>query len=72
MESLLGSRYTRSSPVCLSHGRDESYHPTTPPCAVAFVKNTTEVQTIVTLCAKEKIHVIPFGAGTINIIMKKF
>ncbi|MEQ8585112.1 MAG: FAD-linked oxidase C-terminal domain-containing protein [Thalassobaculaceae bacterium] len=46
------------------HGTDESYHPTVAPDAVFFAQSTEEVARAVTICAKHKWPVIPFGVGT--------
>lgn len=46
------------------HGTDESYHPTVAPDAVFFARSTEEVSQAVTICAKHKWPVIPFGVGT--------
>lgn len=46
------------------HGTDESYHPTVAPDAVFFARSTEEVSDAVTICAKHKWPVIPFGVGT--------
>ncbi|WPZ32180.1 FAD-linked oxidase C-terminal domain-containing protein [Thalassobaculum sp. OXR-137] len=46
------------------HGTDESYHPTMAPDAVFFARSTEEVSQVVTICAKHKWPVIPFGVGT--------
>jgi D-lactate dehydrogenase (cytochrome) len=45
-------------------GKDASYHPCVPPDAVAFVHSTREVSEIVKICARHKVPIIPFGAGT--------
>ena len=46
------------------HGKDASYDPCVPPDAVAFAQSTEEVSDIVKLCARNKVPIIPFGAGT--------
>lgn len=46
------------------HGTDESYHPTVAPDAVFFARSTEEVSDAVTICARHKWPVIPFGVGT--------
>ena len=46
------------------HGRGESYHATLPPHGVCRVQSTEEVASIVRLCAKYRVPIIPFGAGT--------
>jgi D-lactate dehydrogenase (cytochrome) len=46
------------------HGKDESYHQSAPPDAVAFAQSTEDVSAIVRICAKHKVPVIPYGTGT--------
>ncbi len=64
LRALLGDRFSQAAAVCQQHGKDESYHPSVPPDAVAFVRSTAEVQAIVKACARERVPVIPFGTGT--------
>ena len=64
LQGLLGERLSRAASVREQHGKDASYHPCAPPDAVAFPKSTEEVSEIVKLCARHKVPIIPFGAGT--------
>ncbi|OUR77877.1 FAD-binding oxidoreductase [Alphaproteobacteria bacterium 46_93_T64] len=64
LEEILGDRCTTAQSVRDQHGKDESWHPSCPPDVVCFAKSTEEVSKIVKICAKFKIPVIPFGAGT--------
>ncbi|MCC7167450.1 MAG: FAD-binding protein [Rhodospirillales bacterium] len=64
LESLLGERLTRNAAIRERHGQGESWHPPMPPEAVAFARSTAEVSAIVALCAKHRVPVIAFGAGT--------
>src|SRR6516165_6578227 len=64
LKQLLGERLSTATSVREQHGRDESYHPSVPPDAVAFVETTEEVADIVRICARYKVPVIPFGTGT--------
>jgi len=64
LQALLGDRFTQAAAVRQQHGKDESYHPSMPPDAVAFARTTDEVQAIVKACARDKVPVIPFGTGT--------
>jgi len=63
-KALLGDRFSTSAAVREHHGKDESYHPNFPPDGVAFATSTEEVSAIVTICAKHKLPIIPFGTGT--------
>jgi D-lactate dehydrogenase (cytochrome) len=64
LKSLLGDRLSVTPAIRDRHGKDESYHPSVPPDAVAFARSTEEVSAIVKICAKHKVPVIPYGAGT--------
>src|SRR5262245_21391059 len=64
LKTLLGDRLSTAASVREQHGRDESYHPPAPPDAVAFARTTEEVSAIVKVCAKHKLPVIPYAAGT--------
>jgi D-lactate dehydrogenase (cytochrome) len=64
LEHLLGDRLSTAAAMCERHGKDASYHPCVPPDAVAFVQSTEEVSEIVKVCARHKVPIIPFGAGT--------
>ncbi len=64
LRSLLGDRLSTSAVVREQHGRDESYHPSAAPDAVAFARSTEEVSEIVRICAAQKLPVIAFGTGT--------
>jgi D-lactate dehydrogenase (cytochrome) len=61
---LLGDRLSTAMIVREHHGKDQTWNPSAPPDAVAFVQSTEEVQAVVQSCAKHKIPVIPFGAGS--------
>jgi D-lactate dehydrogenase (cytochrome) len=60
----LGDRLSTAASVREQHGKDESYHPSVPPDAVAFARSTEEVGAIVGICARHKVPVIPYAAGT--------
>ena len=64
LRALLGDRLSTADAVRAHHGKDESYHPPAPPDAVAFAKTTDEVARIVTLCARHRTPIVPFGVGT--------
>ena len=46
------------------HGRDESPYDTTPPDCVVFPTTTAEVAEVVRMCARHRVPVIAYGAGT--------
>jgi D-lactate dehydrogenase (cytochrome) len=46
------------------HGRDESPYDTTPPDCVVFPTSSAEVAEVVRMCAKHRVPVIAYGAGT--------
>ncbi len=64
LRQLVGDRLSLSVAVRENHGKDESYHQSSPPDAVVFAQSTEEVSDIVKLCAHHKIPVIPYGTGT--------
>ncbi len=64
LKALLGDRLSLSAAVREQHGHDESYHATAAPDAVAFPESTQEVAAIMTLAAKHRVPVVPFGTGT--------
>lgn len=64
IRNLLGERLSTSQAVCDQHGKDETWNPAAAPDAVAFVQTTAEVQSIVRICAKHAVPIIPFGAGS--------
>jgi D-lactate dehydrogenase (cytochrome) len=64
LRQLLGARLSSAASVREQHGKDASYHPYVAPDAVAFAQSTEEVSEIVKICARHKVSLIPFGAGT--------
>ncbi|HEX6980373.1 MAG TPA: FAD-linked oxidase C-terminal domain-containing protein [Alphaproteobacteria bacterium] len=64
IKAVLGDRLSTAAAVREQHGRDESYHPSMPPDAVAFVRSTEEVSAVVRICARHRVPVVPFGTGT--------
>ncbi|MBI3453856.1 MAG: FAD-binding protein [Rhodospirillales bacterium] len=64
LKALLGDRLSTATAVREQHGKDESYHASVPPDAVAFARTTDEVCAIVKICARHKMPVIPYGTGT--------
>ncbi len=64
LKTLLGDRLSTATAVREQHGKDESYHPSVPPDAVAFARSTDEVSAIMRICHKHKVPMIPYAAGT--------
>ena len=64
LRQLLGDRLSTKADILELHGRDESYHPATPPDAVAFATSTEEVARIASLCHRFDTPIIAFGTGT--------
>jgi D-lactate dehydrogenase (cytochrome) len=64
LSALLGERLSTNPSLREQHGRGEAHHPPVPPDAVAFARSTEEVARIVGICARHRLPVIPFGAGT--------
>ena len=62
--ALLGDRFSTAQAVRDHHGKGEAYHTPASPLAVAFPRSTEEVAEIVKICARHKMPVIPYGAGT--------
>jgi len=63
-KALLGDRASLAIAVRELHGHDEGWHPAELPDIVLFPNSTTETAEIVKICARRRLPVIPFGAGT--------
>jgi len=59
-----GERFDDGEPVKNRHGRDESPFDTTPPDCVVYPTTSAEVVEVVRMCARHRVPVIPYGAGT--------
>jgi len=59
-----GNRLVTSSAVREQHGNTLTWIGNQPPDAVVFPQTTEDVQTIVRICAAERVPVIAFGTGT--------
>jgi len=64
ISTLLGDRFSLSAALREQHGKDESFHETRAPDAVAFPESTEEVQSIVRIAARHGLPIIPYGTGT--------
>jgi len=64
LRALVGDRVSTADAVLDQHGRDESSLPPAQPDAVVFPRTTEEVARIVEVCARNRVPIVPFGAGT--------
>jgi D-lactate dehydrogenase (cytochrome) len=64
LRAVVGDRLSVGADVRLQHGTDESWHAPAAPDAVVFARSTEEVAAVVAACARRRVPVIPFGAGT--------
>ena len=64
IREFLGDRLSTAASVREQHGKDQTWAAGAPPDAVAFVRDTVEVQKIVTICARHETPVIAYGTGT--------
>jgi D-lactate dehydrogenase (cytochrome) len=59
-----GERFSTAQSVRQRHGRDESPYDTTPPDCVVFPTTSAEVAEVIRSCARCRVPVIAYGAGT--------
>ena len=64
LRQTFGERFQQGRAICDQHAATTTWLPPEPPDAVVFARSTEEVATVVRLCAREGIPLIPFGAGT--------
>ena len=64
LRSAFGERVSTSEAVRAHHGRDESPFDPQLPDAVVFAQSTEDIQTIVKLCARHGVPIIPYGNGS--------
>jgi len=64
LTAAFGNRVVTSLAVREQHGNTLTWVPNQPPDAVVYPQNTGDVQTIVRICAANRVPVIPFGVGT--------
>ena len=62
--SLLGDRCSTASAVRDHHARGEGWSDPAPPHAVVYPESNDEVASIVSICARHAVPIVPFGAGT--------
>ncbi len=59
-----GERFSTGDSDRQRHGRDDSPYDTTPPDCVVFAASVEEVAEVVRLCARHRVPIIAYGAGT--------
>jgi D-lactate dehydrogenase (cytochrome) len=64
LKQLLGVRASDAVAVREHHSHGESYHAPAAPDIVCFPTTTGEVSAIVTIAARFRVPIVPFGAGT--------
>jgi D-lactate dehydrogenase (cytochrome) len=64
LRALLGDRLSTAAAVREHHSKDESWALPALPHAVAFAETTEEVSAIVAVCARHRVPIVPYGAGT--------
>ncbi len=64
LRALLHERLSTAPAILERHGKDETFHVSCPPDAVAFVQSAEEVSAVVKICARHKTPIIPYGTGT--------
>jgi D-lactate dehydrogenase (cytochrome) len=64
LRSDLGDRLLTGDDVRRAHGTDEGWHAPMAPDAVAEAESTDDVVAIVRTCARHRVPIVPFGAGT--------
>ncbi|MFT7722384.1 MAG: FAD-linked oxidase C-terminal domain-containing protein [Roseateles sp.] len=64
LQAEFGERCSTALAVREQHGRDESVFDVPPPQAVVFAEREAEVARVVALCARHRVPVIPYGAGS--------
>ena len=64
LKAQFGDRFSMANAVRDHHGRDESPYPSMLPDGVVFAESTDEVVTVVKLCDKHGVPLIPYGSGS--------
>src|SRR5215831_7985435 len=64
LAAAFGNRVVTSTAVREQHGNTLTWIANEPPDAVVFPQTTADVQSIVRICARHGVPVIPFGTGT--------
>lgn len=64
LRDVLQDRVATDDDERTAHAKDCSSHAAHAPDVVVFPRSTSEVSQVVTICARHKLPIIPFGAGT--------
>jgi D-lactate dehydrogenase (cytochrome) len=64
LANRFGDRFSANRTVREQHANITSWHPVKIPDGVLYPESTAEVCEIVTICAKHRVPIIPFGVGT--------
>src|SRR5579864_2303140 len=64
LAARFGNHLVTSQAVREQHAHTTTWLKSQPPDAVVFVQETADVQDVVRICAKNRVPVIAFGAGT--------
>src|SRR3954453_7596883 len=62
--AAFGNRVVTSRAVCEQHAHTTTWLPTEPPNAVFYPQTTEDVQQAVRICARHRVPIVAFGAGT--------
>lgn len=63
-QALMGASLLRTRVECDLHGRSETWFAPTPPEAVAYPESTETVSALTKICAKHRVPMVGWGAGT--------
>ncbi len=64
LRHMFGDRFSTGASVLEQHSHDESWHHPQAPHAVVWPETSQEVASIVDICSRHAMPVIPFGTGT--------
>src|ERR1700680_346104 len=64
LAARFGNKLVISDAVRSQHGHTTTWLPNEPPDAVVYADSTEDVRAIVSICAAQRVPVIPFGTGT--------
>ena len=64
LESIVPQRVLHSSAVLTEHSFDPSWHHAQQPLAVVYPETIEEISALLAFCHREKVPVVPFGAGS--------